>query len=74
MNQNYRGQIGSIENLEVTDIERLKKFIAKWKKEEIRYALSVKDLGIDDYMIEIPELRRLTMAAEEDEWFVQHSI
>ena len=74
MDQNYRGQTGSIEDLEVNDIERMKKFINKWKKEDIRYALSVIDLGIDDYMIEVPELRRLTMAAEEDEWFVQHSI
>ena len=56
------------------DIQRIKKFIANWKKEDIRFAESI---GFDDngeYEIKVPELRKLTMESEEDEWFVRHSI
>lgn len=45
-------------------------FINKWKKLDIKYAQSLKITDQDGFVIDVPDLRKLTMDSEDDIWFV----
>ena len=50
----------------------MKEFVDKWKELNTRFALTLKyDRNLCRNVVDLPDLRKLTMESEEDVWFVE---